>query len=273
MVLPQNFASLTIQQQLLVVSDLERTARGLTPILGLATRYDTDAQQAAQADEDPDPSSFNGDAWGSNWEGGYGSTLEADFGWMYDDGPGSDNVDCLTPGSSGCWGHRDNILGAWDAPLVMGAGYTSDGVLGASMTELFVGGDNEAKPGQADAPQQPPGYPANGIYGSSGSSSSGSGSSSSGSHASSTLPQAALRIGRLYLIKGRLVFTVTLTHGRGSVRVTASRGRRLVHLSVARHGSRFAVSGKLARAVWKLSVVLVPGSGWRGRTYAFSVRI
>ena len=39
------------------------------------------------------------------------------FGWMYDDGWGGSNSTtsndaCSSATSTGCWGHRDNILGA-----------------------------------------------------------------------------------------------------------------------------------------------------------------
>ena len=64
------------------------------------------------------------------------SALEADFVWMYDDGPGSANVDCTSSDPSGCWGHRHDILWQFSPPVAMGAG-----VSGASMTELFVGRD------------------------------------------------------------------------------------------------------------------------------------
>jgi hypothetical protein len=41
------------------------------------------------------------------------SALEADYGWMYNDGYGGPNFDCTTPTAAGCWGHRDNILGRY----------------------------------------------------------------------------------------------------------------------------------------------------------------
>ena len=46
---------------------------------------------------------------------------------MYDDGLDSGNVDCTTSDKSGCWGHRDNILGLstyqqlYGGTLLMGA--------------------------------------------------------------------------------------------------------------------------------------------------------
>ena len=96
----------------------------------------------------PDP--FFGSSFGSNWAGGLPSVLEADFAWMYDDGPGSGNVDCRSEGSSGCWGHRHDILGLYRAPVVMGAA-----ARGASITEVFVGGDLRTARGEADAPLSP----------------------------------------------------------------------------------------------------------------------
>jgi hypothetical protein len=255
--LPANFASLTVLEQLLVISDLERTARGLTPILGHSASLDADAERGAVAGQDPSPTSFNGDAWGSNWEGGYGSPLEADFVWLYDDGPGSNNVDCTHAGAAGCWGHRENVLASYHAPLVMGVGYTPTGLFGPSMTQLFVGGDTETAPGRPDAPLTPADY------------SPGSGTHRGSSHGGK---QAALRIGRARFARGRLSFTATLVRGKGTVTATATRARRTIRLRVTRRGSQFAITGKLPRGAWTVRVTLVPARGWRGRTYAFVVR-
>jgi hypothetical protein len=145
--LPAGFAALSRPQQLLVLSNLERSDRGLVPALGLSRSLDQDALAAARSDQDPTPNPFYGSAYGSNWAGGIGSTLAVDFLWMYDDGRRSSNIDCRSGQSSGCWGHRHNILYGYRAPLVMGAA-----VSGTSMTEVFVGGDTRTHAGQADAP-------------------------------------------------------------------------------------------------------------------------
>jgi hypothetical protein len=145
--LPAGFAALTAPAQLLVISNLERTDRGLTPALGLSRSLDQNALAAARTDRDPVPNPFYGDAYGSNWAGGIASALAVDFLWMYDDGPGSSNIDCRSAQSSGCWGHRQNILYPYQAPLAMGAA-----VSGTSITEVFVGDDQRTRPGQADAP-------------------------------------------------------------------------------------------------------------------------
>jgi hypothetical protein len=154
MQLPGDFGALSVPQQLLVLSNLERVDRGLVPVIGLSAPLDQDALTGAQNDADPQPTQFNGDAWTANWEGGYSSPLEADFAWMYDDGPGSGNIDCTAPGDPGCWGHRHDILWPLDSPAVMGAAEAT-GQFGASQTELFVGGDRQTAPGQADAPLAP----------------------------------------------------------------------------------------------------------------------
>jgi hypothetical protein len=61
----------------------------------------------------------------ANWAGGWGNPLGADYAWMYDDGPGGNNLDCRAGTSRLCWGHRDNILnrfGQSSCVLAMGAG-------------------------------------------------------------------------------------------------------------------------------------------------------
>jgi len=105
MQLPADFGTLTVAQQLLVLSNLERVDRGLVPVIGLSGPLDQDALTGAQSDADPQPTQFNGNTWAANWEGGYGSPLEADFVWMHDDGYGSPNGDCNAPSDLECRGH------------------------------------------------------------------------------------------------------------------------------------------------------------------------
>ena len=108
--LPSNYASLSVDQQLLAVTNAERTVRGLPAFSGPAPSLDSAAQVGAAADADPvGPPDTN---WGSIWAGGWPTVLSADYGWMYADGPGTGgyNFDCPTASSPGCWGHRSNIL-------------------------------------------------------------------------------------------------------------------------------------------------------------------
>jgi len=128
MTLPAKFSSLSLDEQLVVVTNSERSARGLRPVTQKAA-YDDLAQVGA--DHNADPIGPAGRDWGSNWAGGVADPLAADYLWMYDDGPDSPNGDCPEAGAPGCWGHRDNILDAgWTS---MGAGHHQ-----ASLTELFV---------------------------------------------------------------------------------------------------------------------------------------
>jgi hypothetical protein len=129
--LPGDFFSLSTAERLLALADLERVDRGLAPVLGLTARLDAAAAQAARAQADP--TGPNGYSWGSNWAGGTRSTVFDDFSWMYDDGFGSQNLACRVPNAGGCWGHRDNILAPFQAPVAMGASAS-----GTSLTELLV---------------------------------------------------------------------------------------------------------------------------------------
>lgn len=130
--LPSDYSSLGTTAQLVAVANAERTSRGL-PALPENAKLDAMAQAGAVAGRDP--SGPNGYGWGSNISWGYPTALAADFAWMYDDGPGSDNIGCTSASSSGCWGHRENILSRWSG--ASGAGvYDNRGDL--QLTELFV---------------------------------------------------------------------------------------------------------------------------------------
>src|SRR5579859_2089719 len=74
MVLPIDFTTLTVPQQLLVLANLERVNRGLAPIGGLSANLDSVAAGAAVQAADANPSQFNGDVFTSNWAGGTDSS-------------------------------------------------------------------------------------------------------------------------------------------------------------------------------------------------------
>ena len=149
----KTYLKLTAPEQLFVTADLERTERGLPPATVLSRSLDRVAQVGARRDEDPPfsrvPARLPGGGQvvglGGNWAGGWVNALGADYGWMYDDGLNSPNEDCTKQDQSGCWGHRDNILGTFSSKaacgggasaLAMGAGYA---VRLKSQTELFAG--------------------------------------------------------------------------------------------------------------------------------------
>jgi hypothetical protein len=149
MTLPGDYSTLTAAEQLFVLADTERVDRGLPPAVGLVDELDQDALAAADVDADPTPSIVPPGVgivrWASNWSENAGA-LGSNYNWMYDDGPGSGNLAC-GGGGSGCWGHRDNILGfnaaqlaASGGILVMGAAEASPPAAKPWMsdTELFA---------------------------------------------------------------------------------------------------------------------------------------
>ena len=127
--LPGDFVRLAPARQWLILANLDRIGYALRPIGGLSTALDSIARQGATAREDPDPQpllmGLHGQSrlgFASNWAGGQPNALVAYYGWMYDDGYGSGNLDCRSPTAPGCWGHRQDILSfAQAARLSMGA--------------------------------------------------------------------------------------------------------------------------------------------------------
>jgi hypothetical protein len=125
--LPTNWSALNAGQQLLVIINLERVGRGLAPIVGLNSQIDAVAQTAANDHADPGFPSGGGIYGGGSIWAGLGSTLSADYAWMYYDGPGGINLDCMSGNTSGCFGHRNNILiDQLSYRLIGGAGYGTD---------------------------------------------------------------------------------------------------------------------------------------------------
>jgi hypothetical protein len=138
------YEAMTVPEQLFVIANVERVARGDAPIAGLTTQLDVIAQTGADNSTDP---SFNGTAQltggagrvngGANWAAGTSNPLGSDYYWMYDDG------------GANAWGHRDNILGGYATPSLcgslgvqnyMGAGDTTGvAIYGTSFAEIFIG--------------------------------------------------------------------------------------------------------------------------------------
>lgn len=146
MVLPVNFSHMSIPRQTFVVTNLERVDRGLRPIKGLTSRLNANARHAAVKNTDPTligsvMALLGVHEYGSVWAGDFGP-LASDFDWMYNDGysaEGSINLDCNTPSSAGCWGHRHVILDTYSGmPTLMGGVGTTDSV-GSSLAQIFVG--------------------------------------------------------------------------------------------------------------------------------------
>ncbi len=130
MALPSDFGSLSVPEQLFVTIDRERVDRGLAPFAGLETSLDAGAQQAADRAQLPRPTSRTLSQADTEWIGAVDNGLDADFQWMYDDGPGSAVPGCTESTGSGCWADRGILLHRFHAgghALVMGAAYDSSG--------------------------------------------------------------------------------------------------------------------------------------------------
>jgi len=113
LVLPSNYASQPVAVQQLIITDEERGDRGLSQFSGLDASLNTAAMAGAVGNTDPTPpAGYQYTTAGSIFALDY-TPLGADYAWMYNDGYGGTNLDCTTPLSSACWGHRDNILGNW----------------------------------------------------------------------------------------------------------------------------------------------------------------
>jgi hypothetical protein len=143
MILPSNYASDSVGVQQLIITDEERSDRGLSEYAGLDATLNTAALTGAQTNNDPaEPAGFHGPG-GSIFAQDY-TPLGADFAWMYDDGYGGTNLDCTSPSDSDCWGHRDNILGSVTTSgtqtAMMGDGNTSSG----QYAEIFTTQDDPA---------------------------------------------------------------------------------------------------------------------------------
>ncbi|MGN6162125.1 MAG: hypothetical protein ACTHOG_10565 [Marmoricola sp.] len=135
LILPTNFRSLTVPQQLLVLTNLDRRARGLAPFIGLNATLNRYAAHGAATRDDPAFPSWTRKG-GSNWSSTYNS-LWTEYLWMYYDGSGGANAACSPSHTSYCWLHRRNVLAAYAAPRVMGAGgYSSSGD-----AALYLGSD------------------------------------------------------------------------------------------------------------------------------------
>lgn len=128
--LPADFDSLSPDQQLFILTNDDRTLYGLPPVPGLTPSLNQDAAGGVQTDSDPWPSTGAWMAYTSNWAGGYVNAVLAYEGWMYDDGPGSGNLDCTGNSSSGCWGHRHDVL--WQ--FYAGGGTTAMGASAGSFS-------------------------------------------------------------------------------------------------------------------------------------------
>ncbi|CAG4926711.1 hypothetical protein [Acidithrix sp. C25] len=134
MVLPGDFASMSMDQQLFILINQERQARGLPLVLGLVSQLNSDAAVGANGFIDPIyrnesiPGATGVFGYTTLWSNDYSSPSSI-YDWMYNDGLGSSNIDCSSVYSLGCWGHRDSILTTPPpgTSIVMGAASVTNG--------------------------------------------------------------------------------------------------------------------------------------------------
>jgi hypothetical protein len=147
-------SSLPVDEQAFIIINEERINRGLPPIAYVTAQLNADAQQGANAGDDPGfPSVLTGGGsltWGGSvWAGGLSSVFGADYYWMYSDGFGgaqgqTTNADCSASASSDCWGHRDILLhqfsscGTTAPTLAMGAAASPTSSPGGSIAAVVV---------------------------------------------------------------------------------------------------------------------------------------
>jgi hypothetical protein len=121
LVLPSNYTALTDAAQQFVVTNLERTARGIAPFKAISPALDANALTAAEHTRDPNTPA--GAGWSQSGGGAYphGSPtpLLAIHGYIYTDGVG-DNGSCHAITTPGCWDHRSSLLGS-DGHIVDGS--------------------------------------------------------------------------------------------------------------------------------------------------------
>jgi hypothetical protein len=179
MYLPSDFDSLSADEQLLVVIDLERVGRGLPPFAGIVASLDRVAQASVEGGGSiADPAlprgfkvangtyfayrchSTGGGTYLCNGSGEPDSAiaavgisaLDADYGWMYGDGYGGDNGDCTRPHGNGCWGHRDNVLGRYPTHTrFIGRSWGSPASVVSSRRAVLVMGAGAEQPSSAGA--------------------------------------------------------------------------------------------------------------------------
>ena len=158
LVLPSNFRSLSVPQQLFVLTNLERLSRGVPAIVGLSPYLDRAAMASARQAVDPPINAFYGPvqvlplgggvyAAGGVWFGNMVDSAAAMFGWMYDDGWGgslqnTSNEECHSPSDLDCWGHRNELLGSTTGPAcadcVAGAGFASPAQHGMTVSYTLL---------------------------------------------------------------------------------------------------------------------------------------
>lgn len=136
LMLPDNWEQLTVPEQLFMLSELERTARGLPADSGLAADWNAAAQSGADSGHDPTSAGSGAHGFQAVWAGGEPNPIVVVSDWVYADGVfpdgSSENLDCSAHHGAGCWSHRDVLLhdsaaAACGSHCAVGAGFSAGG--------------------------------------------------------------------------------------------------------------------------------------------------
>ncbi|MBS1884920.1 MAG: hypothetical protein JSS97_18385, partial [Actinobacteria bacterium] len=155
--LPPAFASMPADEQIFILTNLDREAYGSTMLTGLNAEVSAAAYSEGVYYE-TDPGVNEGSTpygWHSGpavWAGWFVNAPAAYFAWVYDDGYGSPNGDCPEPTSTGCWGHRHVLVG--DGSVVPGVEW----VMGAAAGLSAEGRQGYAALLVSARPGEPPSY-------------------------------------------------------------------------------------------------------------------
>jgi hypothetical protein len=275
--LPENWAQLTVPEQLFVLSELERTARGLSPDTGLAADWDAAAQVGADRGRDPTTGGRGAHGFEAVWAGGEPNPIVVIADWVYADGVFPDgtaeNLGCTLQDAAGCWTHRDILLhdttaAACGSHCAVGAGYSADGFAAgvsgfghASYAEIFgLNGANNSDPlmftWAAERKQLPAcelgddscswaGMPI----------ATAAGIRRVGGTSSATSPWFPVRIRRHFSPSGRVSLLIRPVVRLMGVSVVARRGRQQRRLSVSRRSRYlYRAAGTLAPGAWTVTI-------------------
>jgi hypothetical protein len=274
--LPSDFTSLTPAEQGFVLADLDRVLYGLPPIPGMTAALSQDAAGGVQRDTDPRPTDPNFNYFTSNWAGGFYNMPLAYEAWMYDDGPGSGNLDCTTSNPSGCWGHRHDILWSFDGtnPLAMGVAVGNDPAGSAGYAMILGEGGPGYQPTYTYTWSQAVAAGANGGNGGPAAPSGGTGSGISGSTATPGTTQTRANHLPTGVAARVAILRIRVQSHRVSVRIAAPAGSTLRCALTGRkaHGwapahyaacARSKVFGHVRRGRYRLRVLTRTGSATR----------
>ncbi len=289
LMLPSNWRQLNPAQQLFVLTNLERTARGLTPEAGLVPSWNSAAQAGAVAARDPvgpTPS------FGSLWAGDLPNSVIVMADWIYADGRfrsgASSNLRCDGAIRSGCWLHRDILLQQagtrWcGSGCAVGVGYSAGGssASGNSYTEL-LGGRSAGQPLTLSWNRERALLPSCERSGDSCSWAGVLVLTTNGVRRVSPRPVAPVISGvapglglRSTVAVGGMVHLVIQLHRRNvRVRVLARRGSSHLRLHSRRlAGDRVVASGRLASGRWRITIAyrFAHRHRYRRRTILLSV--